>query len=753
MAAQGSSLVVASQAAAGRVVTLEVFSAAASSNKQLALEQTVSLQVPCPEAKAQLTVVSLYGNKVALTWSSSTATVLELPPPTTSQQQQQQQQQVEASSSHVVHLHQHLPSCTAAAASGARGSKKGATKAAAGGTGSGVGLNTGQCLLLSGHHLLAWTLASDSSSSSSSVQFSYVLLDSQHGCQLGCGSLPLEVSPQDVAAGGTTCTPATLPGSNSSSSAQLALMVGGAVYVLHLPLPRADLAGLVGRLAVGYPSTSPNTPPAAAAAAGLVQVEQVLHEGTLLQQGLAGVLAQGAGSISSTCWLALGDPASAGEAVGVAGVRALEAAAQKAADALAAAKAAGGTGQQTKSKPLVAAVKGLVAELEAQQQQRAALNKQHQQQYRAAEQQKKEQAAVQQQQAAAAAEGSAKARKGRAQKKEDQENDASHAPPQQQQQSAPLSHPSKVSLSEVLLGQLATALAEQQQHDLLAQLLALQPLPTLVHAPQLLELLVRHQQYHLVTQVCSHARQVPAAALVGALQQLLSRGTGTEAPAAQQQYWQRLHGAAEARIAELDAAAAAALEAKKHHVAGDCLALAKHTAAALEGFSPRQVCCHCLLAADFDNVELQAALKALGPQQLLRLMKYLSRWVELYLSSGVYAEAKQASSSRVLLQPREAAVCKSNFDLVTPSWCRVLEWCQVVLDAQLTALALMPVAGNQLADLAAQLQQTAAGTGQLLPLKGLLEHLSAGAPLPQAAVAANARYTVELLDLRVRPVQ
>jgi hypothetical protein len=486
---------------------------------------------------------------------------------------------------------------------------------------------------------------------------------------------------------------------------------------------------------------------------GLVQVEQVLHEGTLLQQGLAGVLAQGAGgSIASTCWLAPVDAAAAGEAVGVAGVRALEAAAQKAADALAAAKAAGA---QQKNKPLLAAVKGLVAELEAQQQQRQALNKQHQQQYKAAEQQKKEQAAAaQQQQHAAAPEASGKARKGRAQKQqqEEQENDTNHSTPQQQQL-APLSHPSKVALSEVLLGHLATALAEQQQHDLLAQLLALQPLPTLLHAPQLLGLLVSHQQYQLVTRVCNHARQVPAAALVGALQQLLSRGTGTEAPGAQQQYWQRLHGAAEARIAELDTAAAAALEAKKHHVAADCLALAKHTAAAVEGFSPRQVCCHCLLASDFDAVELQAALKALGPQQLLRLMKYLSRWVELYLSSGMYAEAKQAASSRVLLQPREAAVCRSNFDLVTPSWSRVLEWCQVVLDAQLTALALMPVAGSQLADLAAQLQQTAAGTGQLLPLKGLLEHLSAGAPLPQAAVAASARYTVELLDLRVRPVQ
>jgi hypothetical protein len=36
-------------------------------------------------------------------------------------------------------------------------------------------------------------------------------------------------------------------------------------------------------------------------------------------------------------------------------------------------------------------------------------------------------------------------------------------------------------------------------------------------------------------------------------------------------------------------------------------------------------------------------------------------------------------------------------------------------------------------------------------LKGMAEHLAAGAPLPAAAEAASSEYTLELLDLRVAP--
>jgi hypothetical protein len=81
----------------------------------------------------------------------------------------------------------------------------------------------------------------------------------------------------------------------------------------------------------------------------------------------------------------------------------------------------------------------------------------------------------------------------------------------------------------------------------------------------------------------------------------------------------------------------------------------------------------------------------------------------------------------------------------------VLEWSKALLDSQLTRLAQLGARVEPLVErLAAAVSCQAAATSRLLPLKGVAEHMAANAPLPEAHVATASRYTVELLDLRVR---
>jgi hypothetical protein len=334
---------------------------------------------------------------------------------------------------------------------------------------------------------------------------------------------------------------------------------------------------------------------------------------------------------------------------------------------------------------------------------------------------------------------------------------------QQQQQAQGSTLAAPVLLSEHYKKQVAAALAERRLWPLLQQFLSLQPLQELSGMEQLLESLAQHQQYQLLRGLCLQGRDMPAAGLVAALQQMLGSLSAAAGEAQekqqrrerQQQHWKGLHATAAETIAAVEAAAAAAPNMGMRSPAGllPLVAVAKQAAAAVEGFSPRQLCCHALLASDIDPVELAAALKTLNPTQLMRLLVYLSRWVEKYTKGGLQHWGTGRGAWGV---PPEAA-SELGFnpptlpsELVTPSWGRVIEWCRVLIDAHLTRLVSLPGAQPLLQQMAHQVGSTAAATARLLPLKGVAEHLAAGAPLPTAAMAASSRYTVELLDLRVK---
>lgn len=618
-------------------------------------------------------------------------------------------------------------------------------KAAAGEQGSGGSGSGGMlvCPLGESQLLLAAVAAAPGG-----ARLRHVVVDGRYGCVLSSGDARLPVDPDAVASDASGPQLVPLQGAGG----RLVLCTGGAVFTVVVEAPKADLAGLLGRLAVGGAgSKGPGGAPvaqlprvgggeAAAATAGarVTSTLQRLNMGSLFggvkhgleeeqQAEVVGAAAEGGPVLLVPAREADGSAPD----VGSSDADGLVTAAQQLAALLDERQAAASGSAASGMQQLEACCRALLHQLHAQAQ----------------------------------AQG----------------------------------HPSRVQqrrrrrtslAAQQLLGRAAEAMAEAQLWALLREVLAAQPLQSLAHAPRLLPLAAAAHQHELIGELCRSVEDVPADALLGALQQLLGAEHAearAAAGAAREQHRQRLLGVAEG---VLEAAAAGAGGAWQHAR----LACARAAAAAVDGFTAREVCLHALAAADVDAVEVQAALQRLPPQQVLRLLRYLTKWVQKYgetpleeaelemAAAAAAAAAAQAAAAAAAADPGadaipgppsqrtrstraavEAAVAATvqaaaalgpapavPVELRAPSWGQVLDWLRALLDAHLTKLAMMPAAAAPLQQLAGSVGGHAAATARLVPLRGVAEHMLLGRQLPTAAQAAASTYTVELLDLRVK---
>lgn len=291
-----------------------------------------------------------------------------------------------------------------------------------------------------------------------------------------------------------------------------------------------------------------------------------------------------------------------------------------------------------------------------------------------------------------------------------------------------------VLVSQQLLSQAVGALSEAQAWPLLQRLHGLAPLQSLAACADLVPALAAGQQYSLMRRVLLAAQDVPAEAVVRAVQQVLQAAPTQQqqqqagGPSdAQQAAAQQIRAAAEAVVQQAEAAVSAQPDA-----AGPLVAAARHAAAAVDGFTSRELLLHVLLAVEVDDVEAQASLRALPAPSVLRLLRYAVKWLHKYRRNNM-----SAPSADPLLR--------------VPSAPQVVEWCKLLLDAQLMKLMMMPAAAPLLQQLQQLLKAEVAATSKLVSLKGVADTWATGAPLPAAAVAAHSQYVLELLDLRVSP--
>lgn len=290
-----------------------------------------------------------------------------------------------------------------------------------------------------------------------------------------------------------------------------------------------------------------------------------------------------------------------------------------------------------------------------------------------------------------------------------------------------------VLVSQQLLAQALSALAEAQEWALLDRLHSLAPLQSLAACAAVVPALAAGQQYSSMRKVLLAAQDIPAEAVVKAVQQVLQaqqQQQQSDASDPQQAAAQQIRRAAEAVVQQAEAAAAAAGPSED---TAQLVAAARHAAAAVDGFTSRELLLHVLLSVQVDGIEAQAVLRALPAAAVVRLLRYMVKWLHKY--------------------SRNNMSCPSTDPLLcAPAAAQVVEWCKLLLDAQLTKLLMMPVAAPLLQQLQQLLRVEVAATSKLVALKGVTDTWASGAPLPSTAVAANSQYVLELLDLRVKPL-
>eukprot|EP00887_Chlorella_sp_A99_P000200 scaffold13.g200.t1 len=166
----------------------------------------------------------------------------------------------------------------------------------------------------------------------------------------------------------------------------------------------------------------------------------------------------------------------------------------------------------------------------------------------------------------------------------------------------------------------------------------------------------------------------------------------------------------------------------------DALAVAACAAGAVDGFTPAQQCLHPLLAARHDSGMLLGALRQLSGPQAVALLRYL-----LVLLRNLAHTVGDRFAAAGGLPPL----------LVLPHPLAALQWAGLAIDANMSALVLRPEAAPVLAELRSLVEGELGTLRRLAQLRGVLQHIRSGAALPRPRGAA-CRYSVELLDLRVR---
>jgi hypothetical protein len=689
----------------------------------------------------------------------------------------------------------------AAGAEGAESASGGRkrTKSAAAGGGDGA-----YALAALGPAHLLLVRVGPSASSPPTLSVRHAVIDARFGVALATGSAELSGVPPtlDLAGSGSVrLLPLLRPASSGSGRGRAVLVLGGqAAFALSFEMPAATLASMVGRLALAGGAGAASGPQgavvvvaaaAAGAAAAAAAAADLFVPARARPIDVAAVLTPeqrlAAAQDAAPCALrpaaaARGREDEQAEAVGGGAVAAMAAAAAaaeelaRAVDAFEASSAASLQGGGKKSAPLAAAAVRDDDDDAAADALEAAAR-------RAAE------ALASAAEAAATAGPPSSASKARG--RHPRHGSASNGTDDNNNNN---NNNTDWRLSPRLLGRAAAALAAAKRWPALARLLSAQPPQTLLHCPRLLPALAAARQYDLVALVCASAEDVPAASVVRAMCSVLSAAAAARAAAAagKKQPQQPQQAAWRARVR---ACAERAVRQAEAHPSDQSLRLAAWRAAAAvdKPFTAEDVALHALAAAPCDPVELTAALRRRLPsaRAALRLVKYLGKWAERHARelpegccSGGAEDAllrqqqqqqqqhgqQDAAAARAAF-PREADEEGSSDDkssssrssafgaagplparvlLLSPGYSQVLDLLRAVLDAQLTPLALLGEAAHPALQ---RLQRTVAGAaargGAMAKLKGAAEHLAAGAPLPDAAIAAASNYTVELLDLRV----
>lgn len=159
-------------------------------------------------------------------------------------------------------------------------------------------------------------------------------------------------------------------------------------------------------------------------------------------------------------------------------------------------------------------------------------------------------------------------------------------------------------------------------------------------------------------------------------------------------------------------------------------------AGAVDGFSNAQLCLHSLLAQKHDASIVAAAVSRLSVLEARDFLRYLQRWLHNY---------------RVIIGEAELGIEGALGPITLPGLEAVVRWVGLTLDGSTARLLLRPETAAFVADLQLEVIPQVAALKRLVSVKGVIEHLQCGAPLPGGTrISSTAgRYTMEWLSLHV----
>lgn len=153
-------------------------------------------------------------------------------------------------------------------------------------------------------------------------------------------------------------------------------------------------------------------------------------------------------------------------------------------------------------------------------------------------------------------------------------------------------------------------------------------------------------------------------------------------------------------------------------------------AAAVDGFSSRQISCHALACLSADSVTIIAALRRTHSQSLTYLFKYFLQWTKNLTTFDVFSGG---------------TIEKKGVCITCPTYSATIRWLSMIVDAANLRAAHIPgvdemFSGAQL-EIASQIQSIKGLAG----VKGLLSDIRSGAPLRDATKANG--LSIECLSL------
>lgn len=158
-------------------------------------------------------------------------------------------------------------------------------------------------------------------------------------------------------------------------------------------------------------------------------------------------------------------------------------------------------------------------------------------------------------------------------------------------------------------------------------------------------------------------------------------------------------------------------------------------AAAVDGFSAADLCLHCLVSSSPDETVLSSVISELDTAEVLKLLRYLGKWLTKYSKSHLTGPLPLAATPN------------TKISRWVPSLSLILEWVSLVFDEHYSSLVLFSEFHDELKSMETMVKHYSNATEEWCSLASVVELLKSEARLPNISkFDAKEEHVVEYLS-------